>query len=150
MSKGIKLGDIVLCPDGSGTYHVGEISSNYFYHPGGILPHRRNVKWMAKHVEREAMSDMLKKSTGSIGTVSNITGYAQELESLIVSIAIGFEPRAQLFLECVKNARGRLPRWVYRLDHLRLLQPPGGGVARDAKLTASLSDGDLVAKDKSA
>ena len=30
------------------------------------LPHRRNVKWMAKHVEREAMSDMLKKSTGSI------------------------------------------------------------------------------------
>jgi restriction system protein len=38
---------------------------------------------MAKHVEREAMSDMLKKSTGSIGTVSNITGYAQELESLI-------------------------------------------------------------------
>ena len=83
VSKGIKLGDIVLCPDGSGTYHVGEISSNYFYHPGGILPHRRNVKWMAKHVEREAMSDMLKKSTGSIGTVSNITGYAQELESLI-------------------------------------------------------------------
>ena len=83
VSKGIKLGDIVLCPDGSGTYHVGEISSNYFYHPGGILPHRRNVRWMAKHVEREAMSDMLKKSTGSIGTVSNITGYAQELESLI-------------------------------------------------------------------
>ena len=83
VSKGIKLGDIVLCPDGFGTYHVGEISSNYFYHPGGILPHRRNVKWMAKHVEREAMSDTLKKSTGSIGTVSNITGYAQELESLI-------------------------------------------------------------------
>jgi restriction system protein len=83
VSKGIKTGDIVICPDGSGTYHVGEISSNYFYHPGGILPHRRNVKWMAKHVEREAMSDTLKKSTGSIGTVSNITGYAQELESLI-------------------------------------------------------------------
>ena len=48
-----------------------------------VLPHRRNVKWLAKHVEREAMSDMLKKSTGSIGTVSNITGYAQELELLI-------------------------------------------------------------------
>ncbi len=83
VSKGIKVGDIVLCPDGSGSYHVGEISSNYFYHPGGILPHRRHVKWMAKHVEREAMSDMLKKSAGSIGTVSNITGHAQELESLI-------------------------------------------------------------------
>ncbi len=83
VSNGIKIGDIVICPDGSGTYHVGEISSNYFYHPGGILPHRRNVKWMAKHIEREAMSDMLKKSTGSIGTVSNITSYAQELEVLI-------------------------------------------------------------------
>jgi restriction system protein len=83
VSKGIKIGDTVICPDGSGTYHVGEISSNYFYHPGGILPHRRNVKWMAKHIEREAMSDMLKKSTGSIGTVSNITSYAQELEVLI-------------------------------------------------------------------
>jgi restriction system protein len=79
VSKGIKIGDTVICPDGSGTYHVGEISSNYFYHPGGILPHRRNFK----HIEREAMSDMLKKITGSIGTVSNITSYAQELEVLI-------------------------------------------------------------------
>ena len=85
VSKGIKVGDIVLCPDGSGTYHVGEISSNYFYLSGGILPHRRNIKWMAKHVEREAMSEMLKNSTGSVGTVSNITGYAQELELLIAS-----------------------------------------------------------------
>lgn len=84
VSKGIRIGDIVLCPDGSGTYHVGEISGNYFYRPGEILPHRRNVKWMAKHVERDAMSDMLKKSTGSIGTVSNITSYAQELEALIL------------------------------------------------------------------
>lgn len=85
VSKGIKVGDIVLCPDGSGAYHVGEISSNYFYLPGGILPHRRNVRWMAKQVDREAMSEMLKNSTGSVGTVSNITGYAQELELLIAS-----------------------------------------------------------------
>ena len=83
VSKGIKIGDIVICPDGSGTYRVGEISSNYFYHPGGILPHRRSVKWMDKQIERESMSDMLKKSTGSIGTVSNISGYALELDSLI-------------------------------------------------------------------
>ena len=38
VSKGIKIGDIVLCPDGTGTYHIGEISSNYFYHPGGPYP----------------------------------------------------------------------------------------------------------------
>lgn len=73
VSKGIKIGDIVICPDGSGTYRVGEISSNYFYHPGGILPHRRSVKWMDKKIERDSMSDMLKKSTGSIGTVPSET-----------------------------------------------------------------------------
>ena len=61
VSKGIKSGDIVLCPDGSGAYHVGEVVGGYFYRPGEVLPHRRNVKWFDQKVEREAMSDMLKK-----------------------------------------------------------------------------------------
>ena len=34
-------------------------------------------------------------------------------------------------------------------SHPYLLKPPGCGVARDAKLTASLPDGDLVQKGKS-
>lgn len=83
ISKGIKSGDIVLCPNGSGAYHVGEVIGDYFYRPGGVLPHRRNVKWFNQKIERDAMSDMLKNSTGSIGTVSNITGYSKELETLI-------------------------------------------------------------------
>jgi len=74
---------IAGCPNRWESLSLSARAASSLALPGGILPHRRNVKWLAKHVEREAMSDMLKKSTGSISTVSNITGYAQELESLI-------------------------------------------------------------------
>ncbi len=83
VSKGIKIGDVVLCPDGLGAYHVGEVIGNYQYVPGSILPHRRNVRWLNNQIKREQMSDVLKNSTGSIGTLSNITSYAVELDSLI-------------------------------------------------------------------
>ena len=42
VSKGIKKGDFVLCPDGGGSYHVGEVTSDYYYAPGQVLMHRRN------------------------------------------------------------------------------------------------------------
>jgi restriction system protein len=83
IAKGIKIGDIVLCPDGKGNYHVGEISSDYYYHDGKTLPHRRSVSWQPNKISREDMSEALKNSTGSIGTVSNISKYAEEIESLI-------------------------------------------------------------------
>ena len=83
VSKGINIGDIVLCPNGSGSYYVGEVLDTYSYHPGQILPHRRTVKWYTNLLERSAMSDQLKNSTGSIGTVSDITKYAEEIERLI-------------------------------------------------------------------
>lgn len=83
VSKGINKGDIVLCPNGTGGYYVGEITSNYFYKAGQILPHRRTVNWYNIVIERASMSDALRNSTGSIGTVSDITKYANELETLI-------------------------------------------------------------------
>jgi restriction system protein len=73
VSKGINKGDIVLCPDGEGHYHIGEVTGDYFYQPGGILPHRRPVQWFNQTIDRADMSDALRMSTGSIGTVSNIT-----------------------------------------------------------------------------
>lgn len=82
VSKGIHNGDIVLCPDGLGSYRVGELTGDYQYVPSGILPHRRAVRWFAE-VARADMSDALKNSTGSIGTVSTITKYTSELERLI-------------------------------------------------------------------
>ena len=83
VSKGILIGDVVLCPDGSGRYHVGEISGEYIYEPGKVLPHRRPVKWLHLTIDRSAMSEALQNSTGSIGTVSNITSHGDEIEKLI-------------------------------------------------------------------
>jgi restriction system protein len=83
VSKGINNGDIVLCPNGSGSYFVGEVLDTYSYHPGQILPHRRTVKWYSNLVDRSSMSDQLKNSTGSIGTVSDVSKYAEEIEKLI-------------------------------------------------------------------
>jgi restriction system protein len=83
VSKGINVRDIVLCPNGSGSYYIGEVLDTYSYHPGQILPHRRTVKWYPNLVDRSSMSDQLKNSTGSIGTVSDISKYAEEIERLI-------------------------------------------------------------------
>ena len=83
VAKGINKGDTVICPDGTGTYHVGEVTGDYFYAPGQPLPHRRPVKWLTQTIERADMSEALKNSTGSIGTVSKITQYAEELEKLL-------------------------------------------------------------------
>lgn len=83
ISKGIKIGDIVICPNGAGSYYVGEVSSNYFYQPGTNLPHKRSVKWYDTIIDRTRMSESLRNSTGSIGTVSDITKYAGEIETLI-------------------------------------------------------------------
>lgn len=83
IAKGIIKGDIVLCPNGQRSYYVGEVLDTYSYHPEGILPHRRTVKWYPFTIERSSMSDALRNSTGSIGTLSDITKYAEEIEKLI-------------------------------------------------------------------
>lgn len=83
IAKGVQLGDIVLCPDGKGAYYAGEVTGEYEYHKGQTLPHRRPVRWFSRKITREEMSDSLKNSTGSIGTVSTITKYADEIETLL-------------------------------------------------------------------
>jgi len=87
VSKGMLIGSIVLCPDGSGEYHVGEIVGDYSYEAGEILPHRRPVKWSGQMISRADMSDGLRNSCGSIGTVSTITKHSEEIERLILGAA---------------------------------------------------------------
>jgi restriction system protein len=87
VSKGITRGDLVLCPDGSGHYHVGEVNGDYSYEPGKILFHRRPVQWLNVSIDRAAMSEALRNSTGSIGTVSNISRYSEEIERLIGGVS---------------------------------------------------------------
>jgi len=83
VSKGIQKGDIVLCPDGSGHYHVGEVTGDYYYQPDSVLPHQRPVRWFSQTIDRFDMSEELRNSTGAIGTVSNISRYHEEIEKLI-------------------------------------------------------------------
>jgi len=62
VSKGIKKGDVVLCPDGMGKYRAGEVSGDYYYEPATILPHRRQVVWLNVTIDRAAMSEALSRA----------------------------------------------------------------------------------------
>lgn len=85
VARGIQKGDIVLCPDGTGTYRVGEIIGDYHYAANENLPHRRAVKWLPVAIDRASMSEGLRNTTGSIGTLCNVTraGHSEEIEKLI-------------------------------------------------------------------
>lgn len=87
VAKGINIGDVVLSPDGEGHYHVGEVTGNYYYQQGEILPHRRRMRWYDQTIDRADMSQALKNSTGSAGTVSEISSYSEEIEKLIGGIS---------------------------------------------------------------
>jgi restriction system protein len=83
VSRGMAIGDIALCPDGSGRYLIGEIVGPYHYEAGGVLPHRRPVRWTGASIERSSMSVPLRNSTGSIGAIANINSFREEIEQLI-------------------------------------------------------------------
>lgn len=83
VAKGIHKHDIVLCPNGKGEYLIGEVLSDYEYHKGEILPHRRVVQWRSETIEKQMMSKPLQNSVGSIGTMCNITKYSEEIENVI-------------------------------------------------------------------
>ena len=81
--KGIKQGDVVLCPDGKGFYWAGTVVSDYNYVPGHRLPYGRKVEWYSKMIARAEISQGLQRSTGAIGTVSNISKHKDEVESFL-------------------------------------------------------------------
>ena len=81
--KGVNVGDIILSPNGGGSYHIAEVVGEYEYHKGEVLPHRRSVKWYEQTISRDDMSEGLRNSAGSIGTVSNISSHVEELEALV-------------------------------------------------------------------
>jgi len=83
ISKNLLTGDIVLCPNGNGIYYVGEVESDYYFVEGTVLPHRRKIKWYEKGIKRGDMSVALKNSAGSVGTLSDLTKYTDELENLL-------------------------------------------------------------------
>jgi restriction system protein len=83
VAKGIQQGGIILSPNGSGSYLIGEVTGGYSYHPGETLCHRRPVRWYPQTIDRTAMSEGLRNSAGSIGTVCGLSKFADEIERLI-------------------------------------------------------------------
>jgi restriction system protein len=83
VARGIAPGDLVLSPDGAGHYRVGEVIGGYEFRQGEVLPHRRAVKWLDQEINRAEMSEELRRATGSIGTVANISGYGEEIQRLL-------------------------------------------------------------------
>ena len=75
--------DIVLCPDGKGSYFVGEIQGNYYFAENEILPHRRRVKWLNNSIHKSSMSIELQNSVGAIGTIASLNKHFNEIEKLI-------------------------------------------------------------------
>lgn len=88
VARFLEKGDIVLSPDGAGHYYVGEISGDYHYEEGGILPHRRPVHWFSKTINKADMSQELQRSVGAIGTTCMISNYSEEIENLLGGVTI--------------------------------------------------------------
>lgn len=85
VSKGALIGDLVLSPDAAGRLHVGEVTGDYFYEEGGVLPHRRPVTWLPLVVDRDDMSETLWRKVRPPLTVINVTDLADEIEVLLGS-----------------------------------------------------------------
>ena len=79
----MKIGDVVVSPKGDGTYAIGIVSGNYEYVPGSSLPHQRKVNWFSKGISKDEISQQLKNSMGSIGTVINLTSYSDEIRLIL-------------------------------------------------------------------
>jgi restriction system protein len=92
VAKGINIGDIVLCPKNSNSCYVGEITSNYYYDKKAGLPHKRNVKWFNRIIEKNEMSESLCTQAWLIGTVHNITKLGEEIEGFIKNEKISTDP----------------------------------------------------------
>lgn len=57
----------------------------YYYAAGDLLPHRRPVRWLSATVDRADMSEGLRNSAGTPGTVSDLTraGHHDEITRLL-------------------------------------------------------------------
>jgi restriction system protein len=80
---GLQRGDLFFCPNGSGTYLVGEVTGDYKYVENSFFPHQRDVIWRTSTFLRSEMSDSLKRSSGATLTIIDLTKFSEEIELLI-------------------------------------------------------------------
>ena len=92
VSKGMQIGDVILAPMGDGNFKFGEISGNYQYARDQTLFHRRQVNWSNLIINKENFSEQLRRSIGSIGTVSELAQHSEEISKLIRGIEYDGSP----------------------------------------------------------
>lgn len=79
----MQIGDIVLVPDGDDIYFA-EVVSDYRYDSSfkaDGYPHQRDVKWLLE-ASRKTLSDALRSSLRTQGTIANLSHHANEIENL--------------------------------------------------------------------
>jgi restriction system protein len=80
---GLSRNDVILSPNGHGQYQIGRITGEYYFQASGPLPHRRSVDWVSGLIDKSVLSDGLRKSLATQGTVTRLDEHAQEIEGLL-------------------------------------------------------------------
>lgn len=90
---GLQKNDLIVSPNGQGQYQIGRITGDYYYQAGGPLPHRRPVDWVSGLIDKTALSDGLRRSLATQGTVTRLEEHGPEIESML-----GLTKRPELIL----------------------------------------------------
>lgn len=75
--------DLIVSPNGQGQYQIGRINGDYYYLAAGPLPHRRPVDWVTGLIDKNDLSDSLRKSLATQGTVTRLEEHGAEIEALL-------------------------------------------------------------------
>lgn len=81
--KTADIGDLIMCPDGNGSYSIGKLNSNYEFNSGYDLFHVRKVLWLGLKIHKSELPEQVYNSARAIGTVSNLTKYSSIIENII-------------------------------------------------------------------
>ena len=80
---GLGKNDLIVSPNGQGQYQIGRITGDYYFQAAGPLPHRRPVDWVSGLIDKSVLSDGLRRSLATQGTVTRLEEHAQEIEGLL-------------------------------------------------------------------
>jgi restriction system protein len=83
ISQGMKVGDIIISPNGKGRYAVGEVTSDYMFRPEQNQQHQRSVLWKDLLIDKADVSTEFQNSVAAMRSIISLEKYASELETLI-------------------------------------------------------------------
>jgi len=83
LSGYMRIGDLVLCPDGLGSYRIARIAGSYRYNPDSPLPHQRPVEWLQFTIQRSSLSEQMWRTMRVPGTLVDLKDYQSELQLLM-------------------------------------------------------------------